>query len=358
MPGYLCVSVTFLDPISAFHGRRDAGKPEWPPSPLRIFQAMVAAATSHWRQRFQNCAKPTFEWLQKQEPPLIIAPQSDVSVAIPIAVPNNDMDIPASFWAKFREPPRNKTPQSLKTMKMIRTTRVYYIWHLTNNSEFEKYKDILFAAVGCITHVGWGVDMVAAQASVISEKDIDGFPGERWFPDTIGPEEGLRMPRDGTLDALIQRYGTYLNRIGLDGFNQTPPLPVSAFDKVGYRRATDPLPREVAAFSLLRPDASRFCAFDTKQKALTVAGMMRHATRLAADNAGWSKSDINAFILGHSESQNCEEHVPVGPQRFAYLPLPSIEARNEGRARVVGSVRRVLITTFAGADSIRSGTGR
>jgi CRISPR-associated protein Csb2 len=106
----------------------------------------------------------------------------------------------------------------------------------------------------------------------------------------------------------------------------------------------------MAAFSLLKPDASSFRAFDTKQMAFTVAAMMRHATRLAADNTGWSKSDINTFVLGHGESQDDEEHVPVGPQRFAYLPLPSIEARGEGKARVVGSVRRVLITTFADAN--------
>ena len=26
-----CLAVTFLDPVPAFHGRRDADEPEWPP---------------------------------------------------------------------------------------------------------------------------------------------------------------------------------------------------------------------------------------------------------------------------------------------------------------------------------------
>ncbi len=40
---YLCISATFLD--GRFHGRRDGGESEWPPSPLRLFQALVAAKT-------------------------------------------------------------------------------------------------------------------------------------------------------------------------------------------------------------------------------------------------------------------------------------------------------------------------
>src|ERR1700730_13175967 len=39
---HFCLSVTFHD--CRFHGRRDNGEPEWPPSPLRLFQSLVAAA--------------------------------------------------------------------------------------------------------------------------------------------------------------------------------------------------------------------------------------------------------------------------------------------------------------------------
>jgi CRISPR-associated protein Csb2 len=104
----------------------------------------------------------------------------------------------------------------------------------------------------------------------------------------------------------------------------------------------------VAAFSLLKLDASAFRAFDTPRRALTVAGMMRCAARAAATHSGWSESKIDAFVLGHGESNNAARHLAVGPRRFAYLPLPSIEARGEGRVRVVGSVRRVMLSCFAG----------
>jgi CRISPR-associated protein Csb2 len=100
----------------------------------------------------------------------------------------------------------------------------------------------------------------------------------------------------------------------------------------------------VAAFYLLRLDASGLRAFDAPRRALTVAGMMRGAANAAAARSGWPDA---AFILGHGAPKDAGEHVAVGPRRFAYLPLPSIEARGEGAARVASSVRRVMLSTFA-----------
>jgi CRISPR-associated protein Csb2 len=51
---------------------------------------------------------------------------------------------------------------------------------------------------------------------------------------------------------------------------------------------------------------------------------------------------IDSFILGHGESP-CTKHKPVGPNRFAYLPLPSIE-RPRGSGRVVTGIRPALLT--------------
>ncbi|HEV3440895.1 MAG TPA: type I-U CRISPR-associated protein Csb2, partial [Gemmata sp.] len=70
MSNVLCITVRFLDPMPQFHGRADGGEPEWPPSPLRLFQALVDAAASRWRDlRFDDYAKPFLRWLEKQAPP-------------------------------------------------------------------------------------------------------------------------------------------------------------------------------------------------------------------------------------------------------------------------------------------------
>jgi CRISPR-associated protein Csb2 len=75
--------------------------------------------------------------------------------------------------------------------------------------------------------------------------------------------------------------------------------------------------------------------------------MMRHATKVAAQTANWPTFKINAFVLGHGDSQSATDHVTVGLKRFAYLPLPSIEVQGEGGTPFVGSIRRVILSSFA-----------
>ena len=249
MPAF-CVSITFLDPVPAFHGRGDADKPEWPPSPLRMFQALVAAAASRWRgQQFKDHARPALAWLQKQSPPLIVAPAHHVGVPVRIAVPNNDLDVVATAWAKRQEP--KKQPSELKTMKTVRPTRlllphpqpecghVHYVFHLTDAGC--PHLDVLAAAARSITHLGWGMDMVAGNASIISEEEAADLPGDRWRPMEDASAYGYRVPTKETLDDLLTKHEAFLNRLGQDGFN--PVQPLTAYLVVGYRRAGPNRPR-------------------------------------------------------------------------------------------------------------------
>ena len=96
------------------------------------------------------------------------------------------MDTVAAAWAHRRKP--KKQPSELKTLKTVRPTRMilghdesgalYYLWPLSDpDPEFERHGEVLLAAARSITHLGWGVDMVAACASVISAEDEDKLQG-------------------------------------------------------------------------------------------------------------------------------------------------------------------------------------
>lgn len=101
------------------------------------------------------------------------------------------------------------------------------------------------------------------------------------------------------------------------------------------------------AFALRDPeDGSRCASFDLARAGLTVAGMMRHVARRAAEQAGWAPERIGGFVLGHGEERGASQHISVGARRFAYLPLPSIEPRGPGRI-AVGHIRRVLVATLS-----------
>jgi CRISPR-associated protein Csb2 len=95
MGSQLAISIRFFDP--AFHGRRDGAKPEWPPSPLRLFQSLVASAAA--LRRMDELA-PALSWLERQSPPTVIAPSGLSATAYRLSVPNNAMDVVARAWCR------------------------------------------------------------------------------------------------------------------------------------------------------------------------------------------------------------------------------------------------------------------
>src|SRR4051812_22306512 len=100
MSHYLRLSFRMLDLV--FHGRGDGGAPEWPPSPLRAFQALVAAAGQRFRRdwAFDDHARGPLEWLESLGAPDVIAPAgTPARTAYRLYVPNNHADIVAAARA-------------------------------------------------------------------------------------------------------------------------------------------------------------------------------------------------------------------------------------------------------------------
>ncbi|MEI8078209.1 MAG: type I-U CRISPR-associated protein Csb2, partial [bacterium] len=347
MQSYFCHTVQFLQPY--FHGRTDRGEPEWPPSPLRVFQALVAAGATRWREkRFSECAAPALFWLEQQCISSIIAPIGQpADTKYRLYVPDNVADKVGKSWSKGGNDnvANHRTEKDIKPIHLRNGDTVYYTFPLAE--DHCPHLEILVEAARSITHLGWGVDMVVGNAAVISEEEVAQLTGERWRILDDDSATGYRVPVKGTLDALIEKHNAFLHRIGPDGsFIPVPPLPTSAFRVVGYRRTTDQAARPFAAFSILKPDASGLRSFDSVRQGLRVAGMLRYAAKQVAAHAGLNESQTNRLVLGHGEAKG-EPHLPVGPARFAYFPLPSIEFRGEGRAQAVGRIRRVMVASFA-----------
>lgn len=337
MKSTLCLTIRFLDPVPQFHGRDADGEPEWPPSPLRLFQALVSAAANRWRDdQFRDYASPALQWLERIEPS-VVTPQVAVnSYGYRMYVPNNSGDLMTAAWA------RGDTETSMAKFRVEKDVRpinlndeaVRFLFPLDNGNcpHFE----VLQATTRSITHLGWGIDMVAGDAEVLSDSDVRRLQGETWQPGKDTHGAALRVPVAGTLHALIEKHNAFLERISSSGFKPVPPL--STFRVVGYRRTTDPVPRQFAAFNILKPDASGFRSFDTIRRTRDVAGMVRHAVASTARDQGWSEVRINEFVHGKSSDGSKPSSGKTSPDRFQYLPLPTINPL--GR---VEATRRVLI---------------
>jgi len=359
MPAQLRITVRFLD--GAFHGRGDGGEPEWPPSPLRLFQAIVAAAATRWSDDSRSIKDATaLRWLEQQPPPTIVATRRAAIQprGYRLYVPDNVGDLVAKKWEN------GDTAADIadyRTDKFVRPTRlvtdsaagafpaVYYLWPITASED--GLLEALLAAARSISRLGWGVDLVAADAAV-EDSDYTGAQlfGERWLPvETVGGAT-LRVPVAGTLDDLKNRHSAFLRRIKhLDGGGEifVPVPPLATFRVVTYLRDDELSRPPFAVFALRKPDDSAFAAFDPQWRRLHLTGMLRHTASRPdfAAALGWDESKVNAFVLGH-ETDSTKPTANVA--RLVFIPLPSIEWRGEKRGRTVGTIRRVLVTVGGG----------
>ncbi len=322
MTRHLCISVTLLDPL--FHGKGDGDQPEWPPSPMRVFQALVAGAHAGYRSLVWNGDRAAaFRWLARQEPPLIIAPQGWPASRCTYFVPNNDGD-------KVFER-QDRTPKVVQPHRLLDGDAIHYVWPVD---------DVSHAAVICkearhIVALGWGIDQAVGDGRILGDAEVAALPGRRWRPWRTGEGGGrtLRVPRDGSLEDLEQSYDSFARRI--EGGSYRPPQRASRFASVRYLTTTTLPSRFYAAFEL--PEGVAFRPERTNE----IAAMLRSlACACAKADAHEFPGGSATYVAGHVAEKNGDT-----PPRFSYLPLPTI-----GHDHADGMIRRLLIAEPHGGD--------
>lgn len=345
MPTFLKISVRFL--LDEFDGRGDGGEPEWPPSPLRLFQTLTNSAARLGMDAFA----PTLEHLEKLPPPTVVASKPAAvqpRYGFKTFVPNNVGDLVAKSWAGGRD----NDIANYRAAKEIRPTRlpedaiVAYLWEI-NGEAPPHFLDQLRQLARAISAFGWGVNMVVADAVAVESDPATDANGdtEKWFPAENGVAS-LRVPISGTLAALEGRHQAFLARLPTapDGSQFFRPVPaLEHFRVFSYRRASDQISPPFAIFALRHLDDSGFRAFDPVRRGVHVSAMLRHVagTPDIARSLGWNDARIARLVHGHT----AEEPSASPNTRLQFIPLPSIEERGEGEARAVGPIRRVLVST-------------
>jgi CRISPR-associated protein Csb2 len=370
MRSFFYISATFLQPTChARLGKEDAAPNEWPPSPLRLFQAMVAGAAARWdglsladggvrgtlRGDPPVAALKWLESLCAGTPPTILAPRAVLGQAVPRYVPNNSADLLAARWARgdalatFED----RTKKVVRPTHLLDGFSVHYLWSLSEDDRQEacRHEPILAAAARSIVALGWGIDAAIGDGRLIGEEEAKSLAGERWTPHGVAQDHsgtpGLRIPVAGTLEALVARHAAFLGRMKNGVFHPVPSLRV--FGTASYRRAQDVPGRPFAAF-LLRPvdgdgagDRGGLAPMPP-ERAVHVAAMLRHAACEAAmsdlDPDGWRTDQWSLqFVAGHGPPGTPKRRAKDDAHpRFSYLPLPSV-----GHAHADGMIRRVLI---------------
>jgi CRISPR-associated protein Csb2 len=326
---HLCVTVRWLD--DRYHGllNRD-GPPEWPPSPFRLFQALVAGAARHGE--LNSGVGKSLGWLESLVPPLIFAPRACPGQIVQRFVPNNDGDT---------EPDRQMrlTGKTSRPTIMLGVPKVHYLWP-TDRAAPEAQGVI--QAARCLSCLGWGIDMAYGDGQILEEEEVGKLGGIRWFPkpNTLREDGLLRVPKGGSMTDLMSAHQSALNRIEHGKPLRTVEKP-QVFDRVFYMSTERPLGLPYVVFAL-RNDRGDYRY--QHAKLIHIAGMARNASISAmkafppngiADAAEW----VKAFVAGH-RSEGQVEH-----RQLSYVPLPSI-----GHEHADAMIRRVMITAPFGCE--------
>lgn len=323
-----------------FHEGRFHGEPEWPPSPARLFQALVAGAASS--ARIGAGAEACLRWLESLPAPLVGAPIATQGQDVKAWVPNNDLD------AKGGDPAAVAT---IRTAKSIRprlfdsAVPVLYAWSIEPGHVEAVAAESLGELAASLYQLGRGVDAAWARGSLVSQSQLDERL-ERYRGELHHPTQGqgtaaaraLDCPTPGSLDSLVARHNAMLKRFARDDANKRRILfqqpPKARFARVPYD--SRPLERVYE----LRVADGRFA-----QRPLTGVAPLVEAVRDAA--AGRLKqsmperaADIERALVGRTPdgAARLRSH-----RRVRIIPLPSIGHRFADRA-----VRRVIVQVPAG----------
>src|SRR5205814_1521644 len=150
---------------------------------------LVCAAANRWREpHFKEYAVPALCWLEQLGSPMIVAPVGrKASAAYRLYVPNNAADLVAAAWARGSSDAsiaEHRVEKDVRPTRLVGGNAVHFLWPVRDSSQPEVSGMIaaISAAARSITHLGWGIDMVAGNASLNSVEEAEQLPGERWRP--------------------------------------------------------------------------------------------------------------------------------------------------------------------------------
>lgn len=311
------------------HDGRFHGATEWPPSPARLFQALVAGAA-------RGCALPAdsaiaLRWLEGLSPPAVAVPSAAAAAqGLTTYVLNNDLDAVGghpSHAAKIR------VGKTIRPRLFDATIPLLYAWTLPDGGEALDHASRLSAIVDRLYQFGRGIDMAWAAAEVLDTtavaQRLADHPGAVHRP-TEGGTGGhsLPCPQPGSLDSLIERHTAQSKRFtagerkGAIVFVQ-PPKP--RFRMVGY----DSTPTRFL-FDLRREGA--FASWPLRRATALVERLRDQAAARLQAALPQRAQEVERLLIGRG----------AGPADLArrprIVPLPSI-----GFVHADQAIRRVVL---------------
>lgn len=327
MEKILMMCVYLLD--DRYHGAGD-----WPPSPARLFQALVAGNSSG-AHLAESCSEALC-WLESMP----AAPRIRVQRGWPgslytLFVPNNDLD------ARKGDPQRIaelRVRKSVQPRHIDARQPIVYWWRFkADESSLAKARQICEMATK-LYQLGRGVDPAWATGEILDPDEAEArlacLPGEDYFP---GPGKGtlaLQCPHPGSLESLMLRFKGQRQRLRpvhsdkkkITIYFTNPPKP--NFRSVAYN------PQPSWRLFELRVDRNDrpFRSWPQARAAALVENARDAAAQRLLLAMPEHRDSIERFLIGRGATSSDKAH------RVRLIPLPSI-----GHPQTNRSIRRLLV---------------
>ena len=316
--------VRFLHISVRFYEGRYHGADGWPPSPARLFQALVAGAAEGAVLSRETVS--AMEWLETLAPPTIAAPRATSGRTFTPMVQNNDLD------AVRGDPRRHgelRIPKPTRPWIFDQGQPLLYSWEI--QGPCPEQAQVVCAIADRLYQLGRGIDPAWAAGALLEPREAESallnHPGMISAP--AGPGD-RPCPTNGSLKSLVRRHAASRHRFrqlsdareGSQGFAQPPKPAFQLFSYDVHKRYLD--------YDLR--NESRFAA-----RPLTAAAAIATALR---DGAAARLSEALPELAGHVERFVVGRG--AGPsearRRIRIVPLPSIGAEHTDP-----SIRRVRV---------------
>lgn len=318
MSDALLISVRFYE--GWYHG---AGGP---PSPARLFQALVAGAGIGGPLDVETVK--ALEWLERHDCTNIGSPHVVSQKSYINYVPNNEADACKGYQENIK-----KAAKHIASLVFDPTIPFLFAWKLADEAAVEAAKRILPLAER-VYQLGRCVDMAWAWAELLTKEELQerlhSYPGIIRHPSTGIADVNCPVP--GSLKSLLQRYQAGARQFGIvDGRNQTfRQRPKPRWKKVCYEGAPTRFLLE-----LHRSEDDNFAPWPLERASVLVQEIRDAAAdklrRALADRI----SDIDRVLIGRKP--NGENAGPTSA-RVRIVPLASI-----GHKQADMQIRRVLV---------------
>src|SRR5579871_807384 len=320
-----------------FHDGRYHGTGDWPPSPARLFQALVAGIGQGGP--LGDDASEPLEWLERLAPPVIAAPHVDEKGgrAVTNYVPNNELD------AVGGDPRRIGSIRAAKVWKpklFDRGAAFLYAWTFDETADSLAQAQHICNYADRLYQLGKGIDLAWAVGEVVEPQALEeillGYRGAICRP--TGGRQGavLACPQQGSLKSLKDRYEMMGQRFKARGQGRSVRLQFAQAPKPPFAPIAYDSPPNRRVFELRAPTSQAdLVAWPLSRISNLVVAIRDGAVAKLKTALPDQEQQIEKCLVGRKADGR--DDAPKAA-RVRILPLPSI-----GHVHADYAIRRVLV---------------